>query len=56
MKFYKEFIRLCAPSPLCLWTVRDTVWLYDGEKKTSVPLVSGIGSTLPEPEYASIGG
>ncbi|MGD2088994.1 MAG: prolyl oligopeptidase family serine peptidase [Candidatus Aminicenantes bacterium] len=39
-----------------MWTVRDTVWLYDGEKKTSVPLVSGIGSTPPEPEYTEIGG
>ncbi|UCH92990.1 MAG: DPP IV N-terminal domain-containing protein, partial [Candidatus Aminicenantes bacterium] len=39
-----------------MWTVRDTVWLYDGEQKTSVPLVSGIGSTPPEPEYTAIGG
>lgn len=38
-----------------MWTVRDTVWLYDGIKKTSVPLVSGIGSTPPPPEYTLLG-
>jgi acetyl esterase/lipase len=39
-----------------MWTVRDTVWLYDGEKKRSVPLVSGIGSTPPETEYTAMRG
>jgi dipeptidyl aminopeptidase/acylaminoacyl peptidase len=39
-----------------MWTVHDTVWLYNSEKKTSVPLVSGIGSTPPEPEYTLVGG
>jgi len=38
-----------------MWTVRDTVWLFDGIKKKSVPLISGIGNTPPEPDYSLIG-
>lgn len=34
-----------------LWTVNDTLWLYDGTKKKSCPIVSGIGSTAIPPDY-----
>lgn len=38
-----------------LWTVNDTLWLYDGTQKKSFPLISGIGSTAIPSEYIGDG-